>query len=831
MAKSAFLFCEEIPMSPQITVAPATSQKRVDANRRNAQRSTGPRTPEGKSRSRFNGLKHGLTAAVPVIPGEDPAVYQARLEAMIESLPPRNQVELDLLGRVAATTWSLERATRAEAAQISQRIKDETIERQRREEDEAIALGQRLFWDARGPWQAYPHKPQTGNKNDTLTSRPQDPADPNTPALQIARLERTVAGCRWLLDRWAELRARLEAGEVWTAPDQFKAIRLLGKQPLDAIDDPEVTLICLACAKISPDGKGADAFATIKNELRDTGLASLKDEYSAYSKELRKRSFANLQPPDAGAAREALRALIDRQTARLKLILARNQEVADARAADAPDRLAFDPSTEGEKLRRYLLSAARLANQTIKTFLSVVRCPLSVAAGKRNAGLENEEGDIAAREWENGNPFADFGELSRAEPKATIDAPEIGEAAETGTAFAQGEAAISAGEASPHGLQTEPNVHFSALRCNPPALQAGENHSYNVGTQGFSLGCTPPAIQAEDSYSPACKADGFQPRVQPWEFEPIPHDLAGTPCSRPEGPEGPCLDDGQQPAQHQNARSSRMPPTFSNPEPLRHSGPAPLRTEPNTPPAQPEPGPSDLRTSGSPNPPRPDGEWVPERNPSSVLRTSSPPGEKGRVRGSEAGPDAPPTPAPLRTEPHTPPAPTFDSEPLFPAETCGPAAELPVTNVEPRSARDRSFPEQTTTEDSFAEPRPTLVDPHSPRDRSLPKQKTTEDSFAERRPTLVEPRSARDRSLPKQKTTEDSFAERRPTMVKPRSAGDRVPDGVPASELARLNMYRAVLHSVISPNARPNKTSSKRTEPNNQDRSRSRKPAEKRREN
>jgi hypothetical protein len=138
-------------MSPEITVASATSQKRIDANRRNARMSTGPRTPEGKNRSRFNGLKHGLTATIPVIPGEDPAVYEARLKAMIESVPPRNQVELDLLGRVAATNWSLERAARAEAAQISHRIRNEAIDRQRREEDDAIALGQQLFWDARGP--------------------------------------------------------------------------------------------------------------------------------------------------------------------------------------------------------------------------------------------------------------------------------------------------------------------------------------------------------------------------------------------------------------------------------------------------------------------------------------------------------------------------------------------------------------------------------------------------------------------------------------------------------------------------------------------------------
>ncbi len=76
-------------MSPASTAALPTSQKRIDANRQNAKKSTGPRTPEGKSRSRFNRLQHGLAATVAVLPGEDAAVFQARVDAMVETFAPK----------------------------------------------------------------------------------------------------------------------------------------------------------------------------------------------------------------------------------------------------------------------------------------------------------------------------------------------------------------------------------------------------------------------------------------------------------------------------------------------------------------------------------------------------------------------------------------------------------------------------------------------------------------------------------------------------------------------------------------------------------------------
>lgn len=58
-----------------------TSQRKIEANRRNAKRSTGPRTALGKARSRANALKHGLASAVlrPVDKAEDKEFYEALL--------------------------------------------------------------------------------------------------------------------------------------------------------------------------------------------------------------------------------------------------------------------------------------------------------------------------------------------------------------------------------------------------------------------------------------------------------------------------------------------------------------------------------------------------------------------------------------------------------------------------------------------------------------------------------------------------------------------------------------------------------------------------------
>src|SRR5215212_1767965 len=90
--------------------------KQIEANRLNATKSTGPRTPQGKSATRLNALKHGLFATDPVIPGEDPANFEALLTSHHEQFQPATAHEHVLLAAMVRDAWSLERSANAETS-------------------------------------------------------------------------------------------------------------------------------------------------------------------------------------------------------------------------------------------------------------------------------------------------------------------------------------------------------------------------------------------------------------------------------------------------------------------------------------------------------------------------------------------------------------------------------------------------------------------------------------------------------------------------------------------------------------------------------------------
>jgi hypothetical protein len=91
-----------------------TSFRQIEANRRNAIRSTGPNTEEGKHRSRRNALRHGLCAETVIEIVEDVDDYTAFEAAIIADYDARTAVERELVLRLASLLWRLRRATAIE---------------------------------------------------------------------------------------------------------------------------------------------------------------------------------------------------------------------------------------------------------------------------------------------------------------------------------------------------------------------------------------------------------------------------------------------------------------------------------------------------------------------------------------------------------------------------------------------------------------------------------------------------------------------------------------------------------------------------------------------
>src|SRR5436190_18155641 len=92
------------------------SQKKLEANRRNAQKSTGPKTEEGKAISSQNGLTHGLTSKkCPILPGENEQEYRAFHDAMLRDLKPRGIMQREIVEDLIQVRWKMKRLPQIEA--------------------------------------------------------------------------------------------------------------------------------------------------------------------------------------------------------------------------------------------------------------------------------------------------------------------------------------------------------------------------------------------------------------------------------------------------------------------------------------------------------------------------------------------------------------------------------------------------------------------------------------------------------------------------------------------------------------------------------------------
>jgi hypothetical protein len=215
MCLSLFHPIEATPMNPSRTKPNGPkrplSQAQLDARRLNSQKSTGPKTPEGKARSRHNALKHGLTATVCLKP-EDQHAMAFRLAALEADLRPHGATERLLVRQVAFSSVRLDRLSVEENALRAHRRRH-AIERWDAEREAQVqSLIERLYGIADGvaPFSV---------------GRAPEPSD-LSPILK--ELERTAYGCARLADEWDVLAEMMEAEGYWTDTQADRALRLLG---------------------------------------------------------------------------------------------------------------------------------------------------------------------------------------------------------------------------------------------------------------------------------------------------------------------------------------------------------------------------------------------------------------------------------------------------------------------------------------------------------------------------------------------------------------------------------------------------------------------------
>ena len=207
------------------------SEARLAANRRNALKSTGPRTPEGKARSRANALKHGLCSTVVV--AEDAELVKRRTLDYFFALKPQNELQGWLVDQVAILSIRIDRCER-----IERRVRDK------------VSLRAELTWDDDRRHEAQILGSMIAKNPDTT----------------VEALRRTPHGCEWLMGRWAMLAYVADANEgCWTEEQTELAFDLLatprafraGMKPGASInfdgrlDAPEVDLAAVARREIA----------------------------------------------------------------------------------------------------------------------------------------------------------------------------------------------------------------------------------------------------------------------------------------------------------------------------------------------------------------------------------------------------------------------------------------------------------------------------------------------------------------------------------------------------------------------------------------------------
>jgi hypothetical protein len=295
----------------------ACSAKQRESNQKNSQKSTGPKTEEGKARSRANSLKHGLTGAGVVLAVEDAPEIARRCESLEADLAPKNELARRHLARAAFLDLRLERCARHEAKAIDYRMR----QAEAAFDDERLAeVEKALSWIAAEP------------------------------ATHARRLRSSPEGLTRLIERLEGLKKDLRRpwDVLWTYQHCNDLHHLLG---LRRVDLPASRARCL----------GEAVYGTLDLLSPDDGAGLPTHERRIW-------------------AADRLAELIEAEVAKLEALKsAIDVEAIALDRAEAPIRAMFDPSKEAILARKYEAAAERAYYKAMNGFEGAQKLPPQVA--------------------------------------------------------------------------------------------------------------------------------------------------------------------------------------------------------------------------------------------------------------------------------------------------------------------------------------------------------------------------------------------------------------------------------------------------------------------
>jgi hypothetical protein len=309
------------------------SQAKLEANKNNARKSTGPRTEEGKKKVRFNALRHGMAAETIVLPHEDVKAFEQRRDSWARELNAPGELGGYLAERAVRLSWQLDRADAQEWAELAERVHKAPAERERSRRRRATESVRLVL-----------------AKDTDDTSR----------ADRLARLSSSTHGCTALLEAWASVQQRLEARGV--AP-----IASANGDWVLAVWNPILRLLGIA--------GGPEARAAMRADQRLWRI--IKAVQIARGRDSDDHDGADEIPPlesmNECIVMDELWAVVKTEQLQLRTLLEDHRASESNQAAEDAAAVAFDGSPEGERVHRYQGQWGRALIQTLDAIRKLKR--------------------------------------------------------------------------------------------------------------------------------------------------------------------------------------------------------------------------------------------------------------------------------------------------------------------------------------------------------------------------------------------------------------------------------------------------------------------------